>query len=154
MKTKASLKGFTLIELMFVVVIIGILAAIALPSYQQYITRTKRVEAEGILLELSSWMERYYTETGRYDYNRHDNDKPVELPFKTSPEQGTTIYTIDLSPPPDEMEFTLTATPVPSKQDDPNCGEISIDQAGVKCILNKAACSNVAAQQDAVNKCW
>ena len=54
------MRGFTLIELMITVAIIGILAAIAYPSYVEHIYRSRRAEAEATLMELAQWMERNY----------------------------------------------------------------------------------------------
>ena len=59
-------KGMTLIEVMIVVVIVGILAAIAYPSYQNYVIRANRGAATACLLELSQFMERLYTQNMTY----------------------------------------------------------------------------------------
>ncbi len=59
-------QGFTLIEVMIVVAIIGILAAIAYPSYAEYIRRGHRAEARAALLQGAQWMERAATATGTY----------------------------------------------------------------------------------------
>jgi type IV pilus assembly protein PilE len=59
-------KGFTLVEVMVTVVIIAILAAIALPSYNDYVTRSKFVEATGNLADLRVKMEQYYMDNRRY----------------------------------------------------------------------------------------
>jgi len=59
--------GFTLIELMITVVIVAILAAVAYPSYKSSIQETRRAQAKANLMELASFMERFYTENGRYD---------------------------------------------------------------------------------------
>ena len=147
MKTNTKPNGFTLIELMMVVAIIGLLAAIALPQYSDYVVRAKRVEAQGLLLELASFTERFFTETGAYT--------GVALPFTTSPKEGSnTSYNIAFSVAAAATVFTLTATPTGSQSVDTDCGALSLDQAGVKCILGGSKCSDVVAEQDAVGQCW
>lgn len=59
-------KGFTLIELMIVVVIIGILAAIAYPSYQDQVRKTKRTDGRGVLTDLANLQEKYYNQCYTY----------------------------------------------------------------------------------------
>lgn len=147
MKTNTKPNGFTLIELMMVVAIIGLLAAIALPQYSDYVVRAKRVEAQGLLLELASFTERFFTETGAYT--------GVALPFTTSPKEGSnTSYNIAFSVAAAATVFTLTATPTGSQSVDTDCGALSLDQAGVKCILAGSKCSNIVDEQDAVGQCW
>ena len=88
----AGSTGFTLIELMVTVAIIGILAAIALPSYKSFIARGSRAEAREIMLEDAQFLERNYTEANRYDLR--SNGVAVVLPYAQSPKTGTAKYNI------------------------------------------------------------
>lgn len=65
-KTALSHKGFTLIELMIVVVIIGILGSIAIPSYREYVKRGKAAEATSNLANLKIRMEQYFQDNKTY----------------------------------------------------------------------------------------
>ena len=130
--------------------IVGILASVAYPSYQNHVTKTHRVNAEGSLLELSQYMEKFYTETtGGYDSN------PFSLPFSQSPNDGSAAkYNITVTRA--TNSYTLTATPT-SAQNDPNCGALTLNSVGVKCINGSTTqCSNSTTQSviKQVNSCW
>jgi type IV pilus assembly protein PilE len=66
LSTTSNSRGFTLIEVMIVVAIIGVLASIAIPSYQQYVMRGNRAEAKNALLALAQRLEQNYTLSGSY----------------------------------------------------------------------------------------
>jgi type IV pilus assembly protein PilE len=117
--------GFTLIELMIAVAIVAILAAIAFPSYQDQVRKTRRGDAQGVLLELAQWMERYYTANNTYT--------GAVLPFNQSPKEGDSkYYNISLSTLA-ANNFTLTAAPIASTgQDKDKCGSLTYTSTGKK----------------------
>lgn len=97
-------QGFTLIEVMIVVVIIGILAAIALPSYQEHVRQTRRAEVSALLLENAQLLERHYTRNGSYDSGT------ITGLISQSPSSGAAVFSIVPTLTPES--FILTATAV------------------------------------------
>lgn len=128
-------RGFTLIELMIVVVIIAILASIAYPSYQQFVRRSARADAKTALLENAQFLERNYTVANRYDQdsagNAIDNSS---LPVQHSPrEDGTAKYDITIETDEDGRTYTLSATPASgSSMDGDDCGTLTLNNLGQK----------------------
>jgi type IV pilus assembly protein PilE len=129
-------KGFTLIELLIVVTVIGILTAIAYPSYTNYVTRGKRSEGRAALLDAAAKLERFYSDRSRYA--TADNTFPALTNFSTTTETGK--YTLTIATSGTYQTYTLTATPT---FPDPDCGNLTYTQAGTKGIsgsLSVAEC--------------
>lgn len=117
-------RGFTLVELMIVMAIVGILAAIAYPSYQESVRKSRRADARAVVLEAAQFMERRYTENLTVGYTG------VALPtaLQAAPKDGNPKYYNVTLTNLAQNTFTLNAAPTVS---DP-CGTLTLTNAGVK----------------------
>ncbi len=126
-----TVKGFTLVELMIAVAIVGILAGIAYPSYQDSVRASRRADAKGALLGFANAMERHFTENNTYlgAGTTNNNTGAPTIFSATSPVDGGTAYynlTINAA---DTRTYTLRATPVNSQVGD---GIMDISEAGAR----------------------
>lgn len=128
---RSKQRGVTLLELMAVVVVIGVLGALAIPSYRQYVMRSQRVEAKNALLRLATNQERYYLARRTYGTVAQliadgmlDNDRS---------DRGTYQITIAGA---NAAGYTATATPVAGgafdMREDSQCTSFSITATGVR----------------------
>lgn len=128
-----KVKGFNLIELMIVVVIIGVLAAIAIPSYRSYVVKASREAAQTQLLRMASTQEKIFLNSNAYTpnvttaYNGTSGGGLGVTSGKT--EDGKYNIALDITVP--SQTFTLTATPVVGSSQDGD-GTISIAENGQK----------------------
>ena len=140
---KKHTKGFTLIEVMIVVAILGIITAIAFPSYVDYVRKGKRTDAKVELLRMAQLQESYFVQNLSYAKDLTTGAGGLGLGATVTSDQGE--YTITMSALDNGggactgvaadpcTTFTLTATPG-STQHDPKCANFTLSNTGVKTV--------------------
>ncbi len=135
---KLNNRGFTLIEVMITVAIVAILAAVALPSYQDSVAKSRRAEARGQLLELAQFMQRYYSQNDRFDQNAAGTAVAIPAGLALVPRTaaaGAETYSISFTTTPTISTFTIRAAPRsggPMTSD--GCGTFSLNNAGARSV--------------------
>ena len=144
-RSPARIAGFTLVELMIVVAVVGVLTAIALPSYTSYIARAQRADARAQLLQVAQFMQRFYAANDRFDQDRAGTSVLSVMPtnMQKSPADSTAMYqlnsaitsagsytiTVTVS------AYTLTMAPISgTRMANDGCGAFRVNSLGVRTI--------------------
>ena len=122
-----TMSGFTLIELIVTVAILGVLAVIAYPSYTRYVARGNRSAVESFMLEVASRQERYLVDARQYAPDL--TTLSMSTPNNVSEHYGVTIISVTTTPP----AYTIQAVPTGTQAtNDAACGTLTIDGRGAK----------------------
>lgn len=126
---KSTQAGFTLIELMIVVAIVGILAAIAIPNYTDYVRKSRRSDAKSSILEVTQRLERFYTEKARYTASFTDIGYPSAV---LDSSQGYYRLSITAGATGIASSYTVTATAQGAQASDAGCGNFTYSSNNTK----------------------
>ncbi len=131
-----SARGFSLIEVLFVLACVGMLSAWGLPHYQSLMQRHHRAQARTALLQMAHWMERSASANGSYPL-------PQALPANllNNPELSYQFSVISTS-----YTYTLMASPMGSQMQD-MCGTLTLNHAGVRDVKNASISANTCWQR-------
>jgi type IV pilus assembly protein PilE len=136
-------RGFTLLELMIALAVVGVLMGVALPSYQNQVVRTKRAAAAACTMELAGFMERVYAANNSYSDN---GGSATALPSVPCTNELAASYSFGFaSGQPQPRTFTIVAAPQGAQAArDESCGSLTMNQANTKGVSGT----------EAVAQCW
>jgi len=138
---KQAQRGFTLIELMIAVVVVGILSAVAIPNYRTYVQKAERGAAKAVMLNIAQTQERYFTNNGTYlaiaapptaapaGWQNYSGSSASNAKYNISVAAGLLAPSTVTAAITDN--YTITATPVST---DALCGVLKLDSSGAKAI--------------------
>ena len=135
-----KMRGFTLIEMMIVVALIGIIVAFGYPSYRDQVIKSHRAEGMGELLELADRLERYYSDKNTYATATLGTAATDVYPAVTKKQNYA--LAIDGTKT-DDIKFSITATPQGTQTAD-KCGTFILNSDGTKSITGSVD----------VDECW
>ena len=136
-KSLARMGGITLLELMIVVVIVSILAAVAYPSYKEQVRKTRRADGKSALLQTAQELERCYTRFSAYNNAACGVTFPIDSPDE--------YYVVTAVGAVGASAFTLAAAPQGDQTSDTKCGTLRLTSAGAQ--------GSQGADTD-TNSCW
>lgn len=144
---RRAMQGVTLLELMIVVVVVGILAAIAVPSYRQYTLRAQRSDATAALLRLAAAQEKFYLQNNTYATNAQLGTAPPGGLGMAGTEHGWYALSVDAGA--NALGYTARAVAAAGSPQlsDAACRTFTINQSGVRGALTAADAANIEA-------CW
>lgn len=127
------LAGFTVLEALTALVVVGILAAIAIPSWRSHLLKSRRADAMAALLAVQKAQDEYFGRHARYASGaRLEAAAPEGLGLRTTSAQG--FYSIALATDDAGLEYRATARPISraGQSGDARCAEFSIDHNGLR----------------------
>lgn len=132
--------GFTLIELMITVAIVGILARVAYPSYTSYVVKSSRAAAQTELLQLAALQEKIYLNSSSYSASvtqSYNGTSGTSNGLGYTSTTSDSKYSLSISTPTGGQTYTITATPVTGKSQDGD-GNLTVDQSGKRTWVGHA----------------
>lgn len=124
--------AFTLIEVMIVVAIVGILAAVAYPSYQEFVRRAARAEARAAVLNMAQLQERNFSDRGAYATVDGSSAAPwAASSYFSGTNYASRKYGVAVATANSNTTYTITATPE-NGYSDPRCGNLTLASNGTR----------------------
>jgi type IV pilus assembly protein PilE len=149
----------TLIEVVIALAVVGLLVAVALPSYMSHVAKGRRTDARIQMVAAQQWLERIYSEGYTYatigQGGTAIGTALAAQSFAKSPVSGTANYRLTITVPTDGQSFTLRATrQAGSPMASDACGDFTLDHLGTKGIASGTFGSTYATAEDAAKDCW